>query len=250
MWNSIGSTEYMKPANTRLKNAARLLRRRGLSYREIGAKLHIAKSTAKFWCGDVPLSAEHRKRLYTKQIAILSRGPNSVHERRQREIREIVCAAKREIELPIHSQAYKLFGAALYWAEGAKTNNFAITNSDPHLIAFMVQWFSDVLDVVPQRLTAHLNIYPQQNDVELKRFWSDATGIPLENFGKTFVKPLNKKFKKNTLYYGTIKVGVRKGTDMRHRVFGWTEAVMASIHGDIQGVERKWHKLRTDYTRP
>ncbi len=232
------------------KQKARLLRKNGLSYKEIANKIGIAKSTAKLWCGDIVLKPEHRKRLYTKQIEILSKGPRSSHERRKREVEEIIKNAENEIKLPLDYNTYRLFGTALYWAEGDKTTGFSIANSDPFLIKFIVQWMCDIFNIKPNYLKAHLNIYPQQDEKEIKKFWSDITGIPIENFGKSFIKPVSKGYKKNTLYYGTIKLRLRKGTDSRHRVFGWVNAVLKNTKTEINEIERKWHKLKTDYKRP
>jgi len=113
-----------------IKQKTRLLRKKGLSYKEIADKIGIAKSTVKLWSGDVILKPEYRKRLYTKQIEILSRGPKSSHERRKKEIEEIIKNAENEIKLPLDYDTYRLFGAALYWAEGDKTTHFSIANSD------------------------------------------------------------------------------------------------------------------------
>ncbi len=234
---------------TETKLTARRLRRRGRSYKEIATTLNISKSTAKLWCEDVVLKPEHRQRLYTKQVEILSRGPQSSRERREREVAAIVAKATQEIRLPIEFEIYRLVGAALYWAEGAKTEQFSVTNSDPLLMAFVARWMYGVLGVVPESLTAHLNIYPQQDDMTLKKFWSEITGIPVSNFGKSFVKPRNKGYKHNTLYYGTIKIRVRRGTDIRHRVFGWIRALLHDVAPEVQHIETRWNKLR-EYSRP
>jgi len=236
----------------KIKQKARQLRKqKGFSYKEISDKLDIAKSTARLWCGDIILKPEHKKRLYTKQIEILSKGPNCSHERRKREISYIIQKGEKEIKLPLDKRARKLVGAALYWAEGAKTQHFAMTNSDPYLIKFFVCWLKDVANVEAKDLSAHLNIYPQQKDVLIKKFWSEITGIPLENFGKSFIKPKNKNYKRNTLYYGTIKIRVFKGTDLRHRVFGWVNAILEDVNAkQIEKIERRWSKLKTDYMRP
>ena len=220
------------------------LRYQGKSYNEIRQRIPVAKSTLSLWLKDVPLKAAHRKRLYTKQIAILSRGAHSQRERRIQEITQIIQKAKSEITRPISPETLRLFGAGLYWSEGSKTRDFEITNSDPYFIAFMVQWFGFVFGVPATLLTARLNIYPQQDEVKIKKFWSNITGIPLRNFRKSYIKPLNKGYKKNNLYYGTIKVRVPKGTNMRHRVFGWVQAVLQDISGQIKLSERRWISLR------
>ena len=233
-----------------LKTIAHKLRHAGYSYKKISEKLKISKSAAKLWCGNIKLSPEHKEKLYSKQIEILSKGPRSSHERRKKEINEIIRKAENDIKQPISFEAYKLFGAALYWAEGSKTQQFSVANSDPFLIKFITKWIEDVLSVKPEYLKAYLNIYPQQNEIEIKKFWSDLTGIPIKNFCKSFVKPINKNYKKNTLYYGTIKIRVPKGTNTRHKVFGWINAVLINIQPGIENIERKWHKLKTDYNRP
>ena len=216
------------------------LRKKGLSYNEIRREVPVSKSSLSLWLKHVPLSPRHRARLYTKQIQILSRGSQSQHERRKREVDKIIADAKAEVHLPLSKDTFKFLGAALYWAEGSKTKNFEVTNSDPLLIAFMVQWFHKTFDVPPKSFKAHLNIYPQQNEIDIKRFWSSLTGIPLSNFGKSFIKPLNKGYKKNNLYYGTIKVRVPKGTDMKLKVFGWIQGALQELSSKIESTQRKW----------
>lgn len=228
----------------KLKSKAIRLRKKGLSYNEINKKLGIAKSTLSYWLKTVPLTKEQKKHFYTKRILNLARGPQSQRERRKREIAKIIEGAKKEIQLPLSSKAYRLFGAALYWAEGSKTKGFEITNSDPFCIAFMTKWIEKILAISPGDLRARLNIYPQQNEQAIKEFWSQLTGIPIENFGKSFVKPPNKGYKKNNLYYGTIKIEVPKGTDMRHRVFGWVKAVLKDVAPRTELVQKEWKSLR------
>ncbi|MDP2641346.1 MAG: hypothetical protein Q8P39_02285, partial [Candidatus Yanofskybacteria bacterium] len=180
----------------------------------------------------------------TKRIEYLALGSQSQRERRKREVDEIIEKAEMEVSSFQTLAAYKLFGAALYWAEGNKSNGCGIANSDPHLILFMTQWFRRIFGVSSAQMTAHLNIYPQQNEKELKYFWSNLTGIPLENFGKSFIKPLNKGYKKNTLYYGTCKVRIQKGTDLRIRIFGWVKGMLRELDPQVELAQRKWEKLR------
>src|SRR3989344_74475 len=109
----------MKPLIA-LKNKATKLRKSGLSYNEIRKEIGVSKSSLSLWLKDVPLNPEHKKRLYTKQIEVLSRGPNSQRERRIKEIEGIIKEAKNEIKLPIPLETLRLMGAMLYWAEGRK----------------------------------------------------------------------------------------------------------------------------------
>lgn len=239
----------MNPRTAALKEKAIKLRSGGLSYNEIKKEVPVAKSTLSLWLKNIRLKPEYRKRLYTKQIEILSRGSQSQKERREREVSQILYSAAKEILLPISDEAYKLFGAALYWAEGNKTRDFAITNSDPHLVLFMVKWLEKIFYIKPYNLKASLNIYQQQNENNIKNFWSQLTNIPVKNFGKSYIKPLNKNYKKNNLYYGTIKIRVAKGTDSRYRVFGWVNAILKHIEPKVTLTQNKWRSLR-EMSRP
>src|SRR3989338_11595973 len=100
------------------KEKVRELRKKGFSYGEISKKTGTSKSTVKYWCGDIRLSKKDHARLYTKQILMLSKGPSSSHNRREKEVEKITKDAEKEVSLSVASDTYKLFGAALYWAEG------------------------------------------------------------------------------------------------------------------------------------
>ena len=232
-----------------IRTKAIALRKKGLSYGEILRYLDVSKSTLSLWLKSVPLAPKHRARLYTKQVQILARGSQSQKERRKREIDGIVKSATEEIEMPISEQSLILFGAAIYWGEGSKGNRFQITNSDPRLILFMVNWIEKILGFKSSVLKAYLNIYPQQNDKSLKQFWSELTGIPVERFGKSHVKSFSKGYKKNNLYYGTIRIEVPKGSNLVHRVYGWTQAVLKTVNSRVGEAERRWIKL-TKVVRP
>jgi DNA-binding transcriptional MerR regulator len=234
----------MKKDYKKLKIEAIELRKKGLSYGEIRKKLNVAKSTLSYWLKSIPLTPEQRKRFYTKAVLALARGTQSQKERRKREIEKIIKEAEKEIQFPLSIETFRLIGAFLYWAEGSKTEDFAFSNSDPSLIAFMVKWLKEVLKISPETLKANLNIYPQQNEQEIKQFWSQLISIPLENFGKSYIKPLSRGYKKNNLYYGTIKIRVPKGTNLRYRVFGWIKAVLKNVSPEVEPVQKEWKFLK------
>ncbi len=234
----------MRPL-TGLKNQAVKLRRKGLSYSEIGKEISVAKSSLSLWLKDIKLNPKHRKRLYTKQLIVLAKGPNSQKERRAREIECIVNEAKKEVVFPPSFESLRLMGAMLYWAEGRKMKGgMELTNSDPLLILFFVNWLNRVFDVPAKNLRMRLNIYSQQEEIKVKEFWSELTGIPLNNFRKSFIKPANKFFKKNTLYYGTARVEIPKSVDKKHRLHGWIYKALNDLHPTIESVGRKWTSLK------
>src|SRR3989344_496318 len=133
----------------------------------------------------------------------------------------------------------------LFLSRGAQSKKGAceVTNSDPYLIAFMVKWFESIFAISPKTLKIRLNIYSQQDDLKLKKFWSQITGIPTKNFGKSFVKPVNKDYKKNNLYYGTAQIYVPKSVDNKHKIFGWLAAAFKDIAPHVEQVKKRWYLL-------
>jgi hypothetical protein len=231
-----------------LKFKALQLRKKGLSYNEINKSIQVSKSTLSYWLKSVPLKAEYRKRLYTKRIDILCRGPKSIKEKRAKEVSIIVQRAKKEIKLPISLESLRLMGACLYWAEGSKKKMCEITNSDPYLILFFIKWVEKIFKISPENLKARLNIYSQQNEIKIIKFWSDLTGIPTKRFGKTFIKPLSKNYKKNNLYYGTIRIEVPKSVDLNYKISSWINLITDSLKPKIKLVQKKWRSL--EISRP
>lgn len=232
------------PYSQVVKINARKLRVSGFSYGAISKRLRVPKSTLSLWLKDVPLARRHRHRFYTKQIIQMNRGEISQRVRRDMEITSIIDRAKSEVTLPIDHNTLRYVGAAMYWAEGSKTNAFYITNSDPQFIVFFVYWLKHIFNIEPKLLKARLNIYPKQNEQEIKKYWSRITGIPLARFGKSYVKPPGMGYRKNILYNGTIRIEVPKSTNKMHQVYGWIQGLLAGCTPKMHIAERQWKKLR------
>jgi len=240
------SRKYHSPKE---KQQSRILRKKGESLKDIAKVVSASKSTIRLWTKDIVLSPAAHKRLYTASLIKMTTGANNQRNRRLKEIEGIILKAKEEINEPINNSAFKLLGAMTYWAEGAKYGQMAIINSDPLLIKFMVEWMRKVFNVHYTDMKIHLNIYPQQNEMGMKDFWSAATNIPLSNFGKSFVKPANKNYKKNTLYYGTAHVRLFKSGDKLHQTFGWVRKLLEDQGINVDAIATRWNSLKTDYGR-
>lgn len=246
LWRIIGGMNNIQKEKDyqNLKIKAIKLRKSGKSYTEISKLLSTSKSTLSYWLKSVPLKQEYREKFYTKQIENLSKGSRSQKERRSKEIENVIEMAEKEIITPLSFESYQLMGAALYWAEGSKTKMFEFTNSDPHMILFIIRWIESILKIKSKNLKAALNIYPQQNEYKIKKFWSNLTNIPIKNFGRSYIKPLNNNYKKNNLYYGAIKIMIPKSMDIKHRIFGWIKASLKNIKSDVELTEKKWQSIK------
>ena len=214
-----------------LQEQVRGLRRRGRSYGEIAQELSVAKSTVSLWCRDVPLAKKYRDRFYTQQIAILSFGPQSSRERRQRELQGIITRAKNQVE-KISPEEIRVAGTMLYLAEGSKGRHSgtSLTNSDPRIIVFMVRWFYEVFGLAPNQLGAAIHYHEGAQEKEIRQYWSHLTEIPLANFTKSFLKPKGTGHRKNVLPNGIIRIRVRGkgGEDIRHTILSWGDVYLSA----------------------
>ncbi len=216
------------PHNRYLYERARFLRGRGLAYNDIQRELKTSKSNISLWCRDVILSKAQKDKLFirSRKMILGQFGALANKKRRAEEVAVIRKEAKKEIKRMDYN-ALKIAGAMLYWAEGTKKKSTAITNSDPRVIQLSISWFKKVFDIGPERLNAHLHIHYGNDERKIKKYWAGLTGIPLGNFGKSFIKPKGTGHRTNILPNGIIRIRVMGiGTEnLRHRILAWTEKI-------------------------
>jgi hypothetical protein len=101
----------------------------------------------------------------------------------------------------------------------------SFSNSDPHLIRLFIAWARRYLSVGADGFTVRLHLHDGQDEDERREFWMSVTGLPIECFPKSFIKPEGSGHRKNVLYNGTALVRVRRSSELLHRVKGWIESV-------------------------
>jgi hypothetical protein len=123
----------------------------------------------------------------------------------------------------------------LDWAEGDKSRNQArMSNSDPHLLRFFVDFLRRSFDVGDDDIRVSCNLFADHADrqEEIEEFWLDQLGLTRRSLRKSVVNvySLSSKRKRvNVLPYGTCRVSVSR------------TRVAQSIYGSIQeygGFER------------
>lgn len=170
-----------------LKREAVNLRREGKSYGEIGALLGVSKSTLSNWLAKEHLTFDQMDSLRSRSSAIRAESVRQTKAaKRQLRLDLVYKKVSEDIELGSPSL---VSGFYLYWGEGTKTASYTVslTNSDSALVLAFIQWLAQ-LGVSVNDLRAKLHLYSDQNENDLMRFWSDATGIPKENFNKSYIK--------------------------------------------------------------
>lgn len=222
-----------------LKEKAQELRAQGLSYNEILAQIPVSKSSISLWCRYIVLSSKQKKRLGEKRDHSL-RGIHAI----QKMFWERRCHAFQEgVRMTKTIRSARFFsGLMLYWAEGDKTIHCAIANSDERIIRFMMLWFKDFYDIKPESISINLHLHSGQNEKKMKEYWSSLTGVPAQNFMKSFVKPEGSGYRKNILYNGTVKLYPRgNSTYLLFKILGSIAGYLEETIGEKQDIE-KWIK--------
>lgn len=101
----------------------------------------------------------------------------------------------------------RIAGVMLYWGEGTKSGNSVVfTNSDPDMIMLFLRFLRVICGVDEDRLRLLLHLYSDQNEKDMKLFWSKVTSISLDQFSKTYIHEKKKGVYKKISKYGTISL--------------------------------------------
>jgi transcriptional regulator with XRE-family HTH domain len=217
------------------KLKALALRRKGKSLQEISDALGVSKSAISFWCRDICLNQKQILRLKKRQITGSRKGSLLVAERRRslRDRDELFFRSLGLREIGAISQR-DLFiaGIAIYWSEGytyASGNEVGFTNSDPKMVLLMLEWFKKFCEVSQEKfsLSIRINEMHRSRVKKVEDYWSSLTKIPLSQFNKTvLIKSLVKKVYPNSdNYYGTLRIVVLRGSQLRRRINGWLQGL-------------------------
>jgi hypothetical protein len=98
-------------------------------------------------------------------------------------------------------------GIMLYWGEGTKSGNSVVfSNSDPQMIKLFLKFLRNICGVDNSRLRILLHLYHDQNEKQLKNFWSKITGISINQFSKSYIHIAKGGNYKKISEYGTVSL--------------------------------------------
>lgn len=210
------------------KTQAIQLRRKGKSYNEISRLLVVPKSTLSVWFRDLRLSKVDRQRLMTRAqqhwAENIIRYNKSRAQEARRKTQHAISSAAKEIST-LSPRELWLMGLALYWAEGGKTDRWRLrfSNTDPSMIRLMMRFSRKVCRVTQDKFSAQIQLHPHVSETQAKHFWSQATGIPYQQFirsQRVVSRGSNGKRPSRRSPYGTLHILVT-GVEARNRVMGW-----------------------------
>jgi hypothetical protein len=223
------------------KERARALRSKGKSINEIVREEGFSKASVSLWVRDILLTETQKKRISEK-----GRSVDSIERRRANRLtneenkRQIIIDKAKEDFHSISFEELKLIGIILYLGEGGKTKRglVRLANSDPAVIQIMMKFFRNVCEVSEDRFRGHIHTFTHADVEKTEKYWSKITGIPRNQFYKTYIKPSAASLqKRNTLPFGTFDIYVCD-TKLFLTIIGWIEKVKTlCLGGDVTRIK-------------
>lgn len=180
------------------------LRKNGHSILEIVKISGISQTTVQRYVKNVQVPQKFLVRLREKQGGAKERAVA---------IRERITTSATKFLKNLSQRDKLLILTGLYWGEGTK-KDFSIINSDVFLIQTILFCLRNGLKISENRFQISIRTHTDVNISEAKKFWSTATGIPINN--DTRIEIINGK-KKGKLPYGMCRVRVKSG--VKERIF-------------------------------
>ncbi|MFG2293711.1 hypothetical protein [Streptomyces sp. NPDC048603] len=209
-----------------LRERARELRLKGMTYDEIQVELGCSKSSISLWVRDLP---KPERRTPAEQARLAGRR-RWEHELAVRDVeRQATKQGARQEIGAMSARELFLVGVGLYWAEGGKDKPYdrrekvQFVNSDPGMVATFLAWLR-LLEVDPDSLCFSVMIHESAHVGAAERYWADLIGIDVEQLFKTTLKRHNPRtVRKNTGegYRGCLVVRVRQSAHLYRRIEGW-----------------------------
>ncbi|MEE1799083.1 hypothetical protein PUR57_10430 [Streptomyces sp. JV176] len=226
--------EWTKRPNAKddLRDQARELRLKGLTYDQIQVELGCSKSSISLWVRDLP---KPPARTREQASTIAKRGWEATMKRREDERQHTRRTAASKIGAMSDRELF-ILGVGLYWSEGAKARGdrpqerVSFINSDRHMIEVFLAWI-DLLGVDRNRLRYQVQIHESADIPTAERFWREVVGADDSAFTKTILKRHNPKTNRKNVgdgYYGCLGVRVLQSAELYRRIEGWWYGIVGA----------------------
>lgn len=173
----------------------------------------------------MPLTKQEKRSLRRRKDKNISKGrlrsaaPNK-RNRLQRE-QELLQEAKADFSSWATDPLF-LTGVSLYWAEGAKRNEyFSFMNSDVAMINVMLLWIEKFTHYSRHDLGYRLYIHKPYAHEDCEQWWQKHIAVGAETFKKTVYKPSGLGVKKRPNYKGCLRIEVPKSINLLRKMQFW-----------------------------
>lgn len=165
------------------------LRLQGKSYSQIKAALNIPKSTLSNWLNNYPLPLERIRELRDWNEIRIEKYRETMRKKKNSRLEQYYHEQKQQI-LPFNDKEFYLAGLFLYWGEGSKTktSTLSVSNTDPSIIIFFINWFTQSLNIPKEKLKIRLHLYQDMDIIKEINFWKTTLQLPISQFTKPYIK--------------------------------------------------------------
>lgn len=194
------------PWEKEIKQSAKKLRGRGLTYPEIRKKLgkDVPQSTLSNWCHKVKLPSFYQEKIKkivlknqikARKLAVLA------NRKRREHFLEKIRRKNKNFLKDTDEKTLKLLLGILYLAEGAKhpsTRSLKFASSDPEIIKFFLRSLKKCFKLNDSKFRVEIICRADQNLNDLKAYWQKITKINEALFYKPRIdkRTIGKKTKK------------------------------------------------------
>jgi len=165
------------------------LRIEGKSYSEIKSELGLSKSTLSDWLKKYPLSEKQLVRIKEKKPQQIERFRKTMASKKIAQLQQAYDQAITDW-IPLSERELMLAGIFLYWGEGTKVGNgyVCISNSNPKIISFAFNWFTQALNVPKNKFKILVHLYSDMDIHKEMQYWQELLSLPISNFRKPYIK--------------------------------------------------------------
>jgi hypothetical protein len=200
---------YMK-ARSEDKKRAVILRKQGLSYKEIRELIPVSKGLLSIWFRGLELTSYEKEFLEGKQKERIRRGRilSLISNKTRRIEREkgLIGRAEEAFEKWKGDPMFHM-GVNLFWAHGAKkAGYFQFTSSDPDAVFLMFAWIGKYLGLPKERIKLVINAHASANIESLKSFWIKNLDIKPQDVVFTPYRTEPKQINRDPFYKGSVRL--------------------------------------------
>jgi len=208
------------------------LRKQGYSYSYIAKFVPVAKSTLSDWLGKIPFTPNQHT-IETIGKALAASGAKK-HLLKLETLNKAKLQSEKDIG-EISKRDLFMLGLAIYIGEGTKSFDITrVINADPRIIRLSIRWFIEICGVKMEQFKIRLFIYPDNNEKECIKYWSNFTKVPMNQFQTSVVdmRENKKENKKGKLPFGTAHLAVRSlgdkkfGVNLHRLILAWIDRVL------------------------
>ena len=194
------------------KKRALLLRKQGLSYREIQAFIPVSKGVLSTWFKGLELTLLERKFLEERIAEKKQRGRLqtliSNKSRRLERERIILKEAEESFSRNVLDPIF-LSGVTLYWATGSKEGSgFQFMSTDTDMVFVMFVWIERYLNVSKETIGVRIFAHSQKEFEIYRDFWAKNLELSPQFIKKSLYKAARRDFKADPAYKGCVRLSL------------------------------------------